>query len=107
MYSFPVFLKKIREESRLTQEELAKILCVSTILVSMVETGQKEVSKKFIKSLAEKMGVSATSITPFLFFEKETSLKDLSNTEKSFIKLVEKLQIHLIQTKAKNLRRYV
>ncbi len=53
------------------------------------------------------MGVSATSITPFLFFEKETSLKDLSNTEKSFIKLVEKLQIHLIQTKAKNLRRYV
>lgn len=107
MYSFPEFLKKIREESQLTQEDLAKILGVSTILISMVETGQKEVSKKFIKTLAEKMSVSASSITPFLFFEKEASLRDLSNPEKEFIKLAEKLQIHLIQMKSKNLRQYV
>ncbi|MFA5129985.1 MAG: helix-turn-helix transcriptional regulator [Patescibacteria group bacterium] len=107
MYSFSEFLKKIREESDLRQEDLARILGVSTILVSMIETGQKDVSKKFIKVLADKMGVSPISITPFLILEKETTFKHISHTEKTFIRLAEKLQIHLIQMKAKNLKRYV
>ncbi|MBU1033030.1 helix-turn-helix transcriptional regulator [Patescibacteria group bacterium] len=107
MYSFPEFLKKIREESQLTQEDLAKVLGVSTVLVSMIETGQKEVSKKFIKGLAKKMRVSAASITPFIFMEKDDSFRYLSDTERSFIKFAEKLQIDLINIKAKNLRRYV
>lgn len=107
MYSFPELLKRIRAASGLTQGQLADVLGVSTILVSMVETEQKEVSKKFIRLLAEKMDVSPTSITPFLFFEKDGGMEKISNLEKSLIEFGEKLQKYLIDTKAKNLRKYV
>lgn len=103
MYTFPELIKKIREQSGITQEELAKILSVSTILVSMVESGQKEVSKNFIIKLAKKLDVNPSSITPFLFIYEDSNNKKVSMIEKKFIELGESFQIFLINHKAKNL----
>lgn len=104
MYTFPELLKKIREESNLTQDQLATAVGVSEVLITMIETGQKEVSKSFIVKLAEGLKVSPNSITPFIF-DTDNS-KSLSNIEKQMIKLGEKLQIELIKNKAKNLKKY-
>ena len=107
MLSFPELIKKIRESSDLTQENLAKALSVSTILISMVESGQKEVSKRLIINLADKLEVHPNSITPFLFGNKESNQKNITPIEKEMIKLGEKLQLFLINKKAKNLKKYV
>lgn len=107
MYSFPELIRKIREESNLTQKEFADVLSVSTILVSMIEAGQKQVSKNFIIRLAKALKVNPRSITPFLFDDKELNNKGTSNIEKDLIQLGEKLQMFLIKHKSKNLKKYV
>lgn len=107
MYSFPQLIRKIREESNLTQKELANVLSVSTILISMIETGQKEISKNFIEKLSEKLEVHPSSITPFLFIQEANNNKNFSEIEKSLIDIGEKLQIYLIEKKARNLNKYV
>lgn len=107
MLSFPELIKKIRESSSLTQEGLAKALSVSTILVSMIESGQKDVSKRFIINLADKLEVHPNSITPFLYGSIETDNKNITPIEKEMIKFGEKLQLFLINKKAKNLNKYV
>lgn len=107
MYTFPQLLKNIREQERLTQEELARAIGVSTILISMVETGQKEVSKNLVIKLANRLGVHPSSITPFVFTEKGEAPKKISKVEKAFIVWGEKLQDYLIKVKAKKLRKYV
>ncbi len=91
MYAFPELLKRIRDESDLTQEELASALGVSTVLIAMIETGQKEASKAFIVKLAEKLGVHPGSITPFLFANEKA--EKLSGIERTLVSLGEKLQI--------------
>jgi len=107
MYTFVELIKKIRNESGLTQSEFAKALGVSTVLISMIETGQKEVSKSFIIKLADRLEVHPSSIMPFVFMDKKASSKELSGLEKSLIELGEKLQDYLIHKKAKELKRYV
>lgn len=107
MYNFPELLKKIRDESGLTQEQLAKVLEVSTILISMIETGQKEVSRNFIVRLAEKMDVHPSSIAPFAFSEEKTKGAKVSVVEKTLVDLGEKLQVYLIKNKSKRLKEYV
>lgn len=107
MYSFSDLIKKIREESNLTQKEFADVLSVSTILISMIETKQKQVSKNFIIKLAKKLEVNPKSITPFLFEDKNIKNKKISNIEKDFIRIGERLQMFLIKCKAKNLKKYV
>lgn len=106
MYSFPELIKKIRNEAELTQTELAKALGVSSVLISMVETGQKQVSKKLLVRIAERLNVNPSSITPFLFSDKNKTGKDLSEIEGRFIKWGEKLQEHLIKDRAKLLKQY-
>lgn len=106
MYTFPELLKKIREEGNLTQEEMAKALDVSTVLVSMVETGQKEASKAFVIKLAEKMDVRPSSIMPFVLDDELNKPQKISGVEKSLIEVGEKLQTYLIKTKAKRLKKY-
>lgn len=106
MYTFPELLKKIRESADLTQEELATVLDVSTVLIAMVETNQKDVSKKLIEKLANKLDVYPSSITPFIF-SGQVDLKKISSVEKKLIELGEHLQDFLITKKAKNLRQYV
>ena len=106
MYSFPELIKKIRESADLTQAEFAGVLGVSTVLIAMVETGQKDVSKNLIRRIADLLNVHPSSITPFLFSDEKTTGR-LSPIEKNLIKLGEKLQDHLIKNKAKLLRQYV
>lgn len=106
MYSFPELIKRIRNEANLTQVEFAKVLNVSTILVSMVETGQKEVSKKFLVRLAESLDVHPSSITPFLFTEEGASIDQLSSIERKFVVWGERMQDYLIRDRAHLLRQY-
>lgn len=105
MYNFRTLLKKIREEGALTQEELARAINVSTILVSMIETGQKEASKNFVVKLAERLEVRPSSIMPFIL--ESDSNHAVSGVEKILIDAGEKLQEHLVKVKSKKLRQYV
>ena len=106
MYTFPELIKKIRDEAGLTQAEFAKALGVSAVLIAMVETGQKEVSKNLLIKIAEGLKVHPSSITPFLFSNKNESKDSLSEIEGKFIKWGEKLQEHLIKNRAKLLKQY-
>jgi transcriptional regulator with XRE-family HTH domain len=106
MLTFPELLKKIREEADLTQEDLAGSLNVSTILISMIESGSREASKPFIANLAKKLDVRTGSILPFLSVTEDMNVKNLSTVEKSLIKLGEKMQTQLIKNKAKRLKKY-
>jgi len=106
MYAFPELLKKIREEGDLTQEEMGKALDVSTVLISMLETGQKEASKAFVLKLADKLDVQPGSIMPFVFVDKDGKQENVSGIEKSLVDLGEKLQSYLITNRAKRLKQY-
>lgn len=104
--TFPELFKCIREEAGLTQGQFAHAIGVSTILVSMVESGQKEVSKNLILKLAELMEVHPASITPFLFVEKDGPLNPRDTVDSWLIQFGERMQKTLIKKKAPKLRRY-
>lgn len=104
MYSFPELIKKIREEAGLTQTDFAKKLKVSPILISMVETGQKPVSKKLIEKIAKKLEIHPMSITPFLLMNEEFSGAKIGKIEQKIIEQVEKMQELLIKKKSKLLK---
>lgn len=106
MYTFSELLRQIRGEGNLTQAELAKILGVSTILISMIETDQKEASKAFIRKLADKLETHPSSIMPFMFFEDDIAIKKLSGLERTLISLGEEFQNYLIRIKSKKLKKY-
>ena len=103
MITFPVLIKEIRKEAGLNQLDFAKKLGVSAALIAMIETGQKDVSKKFIVRLAEVLRVHPTSITPFLFYA-EAYKNDLSKLEMQFFDFGNKMQIELIKKRAKYLK---
>jgi len=104
MYRFKDLFKRIREEAGLTQEQMGRALNVSTVLVSMVETGQKEASKKLVAKLAESLGVRASSILPFVATKDDEEM--VTGVEKMLVEAAEKLQVHLIAVKSKRLRVY-
>lgn len=104
MESFPSLIRKIRVKSGLTQTEFARLLDVSPILIAMVETGQKDVSKSLVEKIARILDVQPASISPFLFTHKISSIKDLSFIEQQLYKYGTKLQEQLIEQKAKLLR---
>lgn len=106
MYTFPQLIRKIRSEAGLTQAQFADVLDVSTVLVTMIETGQKEVSKKFVIKLSDCMGVHPASITPFLFMAEDVDHRPLSKVEKMLLECGEKMQDILVKNKAKKLRKY-
>lgn len=106
MLTFPELIRNIREEADLTQGQFAKALGVSTILISMIETGQKEVSKGFILRLAEIMDVHPSSITPFLFADHKFSSEKTGVIERKMIAFGEKIQEMLITKRAKRIRDY-
>lgn len=102
MKTFVEILKSIRKEAGLTQAGLAKRIGVSTILVSMVEAGQRDASKSLIVKLAKAMGIHPSSIAPFLFISEESQP---SKIEKMLISFGEKMQDILIKEKSKNLKK--
>lgn len=106
MYTFPELIRKIRGEAGLTQAEFAKAVDVSPVLIAMVETGQKEVSKKLLLKIAERLEVSPASISPFLYDTPHDEYENLSTIERQFITWGTKLQNYLIKTKSKNLKKY-
>jgi transcriptional regulator with XRE-family HTH domain len=106
MNNFSEIIRSIRIEAGLTQKEFAKKIKVSNVLIAMVETGQKEVSKKLILAVAKAIDVHPVSITPFLFMDKHYSAQKVSAIEKKLIDLGEKMQHYLIKKKAKNLKNY-
>ncbi|MFZ2975421.1 MAG: helix-turn-helix transcriptional regulator [Candidatus Moraniibacteriota bacterium] len=105
MYTFSELIKKIRDEAGLTQADFADAIGVSAVLITMIETGQKEVSKNFLLKLADRMNVHPSSITPFLFINKENPISSNSKIERSFINWGEKMQTLLIKDRAKNLNK--
>jgi len=106
MYTFPQLIRKIRDAAELTQAEFAEALGVSVVLITMIETGQKEVSKNLLLKLAERMNVHPASITPFLFTNPEDSFKDSSKTEQVMIEWGEKMQNMLIKDRSNLLKKY-
>lgn len=101
MFDFPELLKNIRKETGLTQSGLASKLGVSAILIAMIESGQKEPSKKFVEVLAAKMEVSPRAIIPFVYSTNKYS--DDSAFEKRLSQFGMNLQKQLISKKAKNI----
>lgn len=107
MYKFPELIKEIRTAAELTQSEFAGAVGVSPILIAMVESGQKEVSKNLLLKIAEKMEVHPSSITPFLygFDMKGREEGDLPAIERQFLSWGLRLQTQLINKKSKNLKK--
>lgn len=105
MYTFPILLKHIRKEAGLTQAEFAKSIDVSPVLIAMVESGQKEVSKKLLQKIADGLEVHPSSITPFLYGSGLKDEKELSGLEKQFLSWGSKLQEYLIKDRSKLLRK--
>lgn len=101
MYDFPELLKNIRKETGLTQAELASKLEVSAILIAMVESGQREPSKKFVEILAKKMEVSPRAIIPFVYSTNKYA--DDSAFERKLSQFGMNLQQQLITKKARNI----
>lgn len=104
MYSFPELIRKIRTEAGLTQTEFAQEIKVSPVLIAMVESGQKPVSKNLLIKIADRLNVHPASITPFLYGH-EAEDEDLSGVEKQFLAWGAKLQDHLIKDRSKLLRK--
>jgi transcriptional regulator with XRE-family HTH domain len=106
MYSFPELIKAIREEASFTQGQFAEAVGVSAILVAMIESGQKNVSKNFVVKLAKLMDVHPASISPFLLIRKNEPVEAISGIERMFIKFGERMQTHLIKDRAQFLKKY-
>lgn len=101
-------IKKIRKESGLTQGQLADVLKVSKVLITMIETGQKSISKKMILKLADVLNISPFSLEFSLFSNgRDDKNESLSQTELKLLKIGKKLQNQLIIYGAKNLKKYV
>ncbi len=105
MKKFSSFLKELRNSAELNQSQLADIMKVSPLLITLLETDKKEPSKKFVNSLADKLWVKSNSILP-LISDEDIDPNTLSGIEKKLIQAVDALQIMLIRKKAKNLRSY-
>ncbi len=104
MYSFPELIKRIRTEAGLTQSDFARIINVSPILIAMVESGQKEVSKTLIQKIAVALEVSPASISPFLYGSEIKSAEELSAVERKMLSYGIKLQDQLITKQSKLLK---
>lgn len=99
--TFPELLKAIRKETWLNQEKFAEKLWVSTMLIAMIETWQREPSKKIINILSEKLWVNSFSLMPFLSIEEVKDFDNLSFIEKKLYELWSWLQKELIENKSK------
>ena len=105
MKKFSSFLKELRNSAGINQSELAEIMWVSPLLITLLETDKKEPSKKFISTLAEKLEVKNTSLMP-LISDEDIDISLLNWLEKKLISVVDELQIMLIQKKAYKLKIY-
>jgi transcriptional regulator with XRE-family HTH domain len=106
MLTFAQLIRQIRDEADLTQAQFAKAIGISPVLVAMLETGQKEVSKKLLLKLAKALNVHPASITPFIFLDKKSLSGEATRLEQILIRWGEKMQKMLIKDRAKLLKKY-
>lgn len=105
MKKFSSFLKELRNSAGISQSQLAEIMWVSPLLITLLETDKKEPSKKFVNALADKLWVKSVSLLP-LIADDVIDTSKLTWLEKSLIELVDKLQVMLINKNAKKLSAY-
>jgi transcriptional regulator with XRE-family HTH domain len=105
MKTFPELIRQIRDVAELTQSEFAEELGVSKVLIAMVESGQKDPSKKLLIKLADRLDVHPMAIAPFLFDGNTSSNNNLSSIENRLVSFGEDLQDKLILKRAVKLRR--
>lgn len=83
-------IRRLREERRLSQADLAKDVGVTPQLISLLEKGQRDPSLKIIKKIANALGVTASYL-----ISGESRIKTIDLLEdpvmKEMIKLLEKL----------------
>lgn len=99
MRSANEIVKEVRLKSNLTQKEFAECFNVSEVLISKIEQGQKEVSKKFLEDLAYHLKVHPSALAPFLFLNKDIKKSELSSIERQVIDLGEKIQHKILRNK--------
>lgn len=62
-----ICLQKIRKDKNLTQEEVAKLLGITTVFYGMLERGERNPSLDLAKSIADLFGTTIEKI----FFDNE------------------------------------
>lgn len=102
MIVFADFLKSVRREAKITQQELADVLGVSKVLIGKLESNMRQPSKGFILKLSEKLKISPNILFMFLTITEDKVIEP-SAVEKKLIAQGLKLQEELIKNRAKNL----
>lgn len=71
--SFSIVLKKLRKSKGLTQEELAKILCLSPSAIGLYEQGSRMPRNDTIIKIAEYFGVTIDFLLGFDDINEQTT----------------------------------
>lgn len=74
---FGTRIKEVREDRKLTQEQLAEMLNVTTKHLSKIETGLRGPSVQLLISLAEKLDVSADYLLGLNIERKGEMIRDV------------------------------
>jgi len=80
----------------MTQEEFAEYLNVSKTLISKIEQGEKEPSKKFLIKFAESININPVLLSPFIF-DKERGNLNQDSLEKNLIKAGDKIRDYILK----------
>jgi transcriptional regulator with XRE-family HTH domain len=94
----------MRNEADMTQQEFADYLGVSKVLITMIETGKKESSRKLVNIIAEKLNIHPASLMPFLGIENDEDAENLSSIERRLFQFGLELQEKLILKKARKIK---
>lgn len=102
MKSFWNFIKEIRQGSWLNQEEFAKTLGVSKILIAMVESWQKSASKDLVWKLSEVLEIWKYTLFPFID-EENYQIESLSLVEKMMLENMEKVRDYILSKRVRKI----
>lgn len=71
-----IALKKLRKSKKLTQDELADLLCVSRSAISLYETGRREPDCAMLSKMADVFGVSVDFLLGRIAFEENIMVQN-------------------------------
>ena len=86
---FSALLKSIRKRENLTQRDLAKALCISTGLVSLIETGRRGITEGLMRKIKESFPTALTSPDLSEYSDADDT-GDQGNQESTWIKSIRK-----------------
>lgn len=78
-------IRDIRKETGLNQEQFAKTLGISKILLALIETDQRNPSALFMEKLSSQMGVHVSTLLPFSALYEIDEKNQLSSIEKKLL----------------------